>query len=188
MTADCRKSTVDRFEADLHIHTLLSPCAEVEMIPSLIIEAALRAGLQMIAITDHNSCENAGAVIKAAEGTGLKVVPGIEVNSVEGVHLLCLFDSLEQTITLQESVYATLLKLDAASRYYKQQMVVDERDEFVRYCETPIALPTTMDVNQVYKRVKELGGLLIPSHIDRHESGMCGILGILPEKPYFDGV
>ena len=89
---------IQRYQADLHIHTLLSPCGEIEMIPSLIIEAAARAGLDIIGIADHNSCENAGAVIEAAEGIGIKVLPGLEVQSLEGIHLLCLFDSIEQAI------------------------------------------------------------------------------------------
>ncbi len=98
--------TVQRYEADLHIHTLLSPCGEIEMIPSLIIEAAARAGLDIIAIADHNSCENAGAVIEAAEDSGVRVLPGLEVQSVEGVHLLCLFDEIDQAHGLQDLVYA----------------------------------------------------------------------------------
>ena len=71
--------TVNPYKADLHIHTLLSPCGEIEMIHSLIIEAAVRAGLDIIGIADHNSCENAGAVIEASAGSGVKVLAGLEV-------------------------------------------------------------------------------------------------------------
>src|SRR5512136_136217 len=93
-----------KIRADLHIHTVLSPCAEVEMIPPLIVERALDAGLDLIAITDHNASANAAAVIDAARGTGLKVLPGIELQTREEVHLLCLFDSLEQLQTWQTEV------------------------------------------------------------------------------------
>ena len=86
---------LNAYGADLHIHTLLSPCAELEMIPSLIIEMALMAGLDIIGIADHNSCENAAAVMEAGAGSAVKVLPGLEVQSVEGVHFLCLFDALD---------------------------------------------------------------------------------------------
>ena len=86
--------------ADLHVHTVLSPCAEIEMIPPLIVHRALQAGLALIAVTDHNSAENVAAVIEAAEGTGLTVLPGMEVQTREEVHLTCLFDSLEQVMAI----------------------------------------------------------------------------------------
>src|ERR1017187_7839374 len=96
------------YQADLHIHTLLSPCAELEMIPSLIVAAAEQAGLDMIGIADHNSCENAAAVVEASRGSGVKVLPGMEAQSVEGVHLLCLFDRVDDALAWQEIIYAEL--------------------------------------------------------------------------------
>lgn len=173
------------YQADLHIHTLLSPCGEVEMIPSLIVAAAQLAGLDLIGIADHNSCENAGAVIEAAAGSGVKVLPGMEVQSVEGVHLLCLFDETESAMEMQDAVYENLPAISGASRLFGEQMVVDSRDEFVRYCERLISLPTSMEIDEVFGRVEALGGLLVPSHIDRQSTGMCGVLGMLPETPKF---
>lgn len=177
-----------RYEADLHIHTLLSPCGEIEMIPSLIVEAASRAGLDIIGIADHNSCENAGAVVEASVGSGVRVFPGLEVQSMEGVHLLCLFDSAEQAEGLQSAVYDTLIEIEAARRYHEQQMIVDANDEFVRYCRRAIALPSTMDIYEVSERTISLGGIVIPSHIDRHSTGLCSILGLVPDEPDFPAV
>jgi predicted metal-dependent phosphoesterase TrpH len=82
------------FRADLHVHTVLSPCAEVEMIPPLIVQTALNHKIDIIAITDHNASANVRAVQKAADGTGLTVLPGMEVQTHEDVHMLCLFASL----------------------------------------------------------------------------------------------
>ena len=180
--------SAQRYEADLHIHTLLSPCAEIEMIPSLIVEAASRAGLDIIGIADHNSCENAGAVIEASVGSGIRVLPGIEVQSMEGVHLLCLFDGIEQAEGLQTAVYDTLIEIEAAKRYHDKQMVVDAHDEFVDYCRRAIALPSTMDINEVSERTFSLGGIVIPSHIDRHATGLCSMLGMVPDEPDFPAV
>ena len=90
--------------AELHVHTVLSPCAEVEMIPPLIVREALERGISLIAITDHNASSNVSAVQKAAVGSGLTVMPGMEVQTREEVHILCLFDTLEQMSAWQASV------------------------------------------------------------------------------------
>ena len=82
---------------DLHIHTALSPCADDDMTPNNIVNMALIKGLDAIAITDHNSCDNVEAVIKVA-GDRLLVVPGMEVQTREEVHLLCYFDDLDKLI------------------------------------------------------------------------------------------
>jgi PHP family Zn ribbon phosphoesterase len=185
-THDAQRTT--RYTADLHIHTLLSPCAEIEMIPPLIVQAAQTAGLDIVGIADHNSCENAGAVVEAAKGSNVKVLPGLEVQSVEGVHLLCLFDTVEQAEAMQETVYRALQSVEVTERVYQQQMVVDSGAEFVNYCTRPIGLPTSLEIDEVFEKVCAFGGLLIPSHIDRLETGVCGVLGMLPESPAFEAV
>lgn len=189
---------VNRYQADLHIHTLLSPCAEIEMIPSLIVEAAVRAGLDLISIADHNSCENAGAVMEAAAGSGIKVLPGLEVQSAEGIHLLCLFDSIEQANELQDAVYAALPAPSPGgegwgegaklAKMFAEQMIVNSRDEFVGYCERFLAFPTRLSIDEIWNRVERLNGILIPSHIDRSGTGLCDILGMVPDEPEFAAV
>lgn len=186
MAHDAPRATA--YQADLHIHTLLSPCGEVEMLPSLIVECAVRAGLDIIGIADHNSCENAGAVMAAAEGSGLKVLPGMEACSLEGVHLLCLFDTLEQAQGLQCEVYRALPDVPGASRFFEQQMVVDCDDEFVSYCRRGLSLPSGLDIARIHEITSELGGIVIPSHIDRSGTGICDVLGMLPEEPVFGAV
>lgn len=192
---------IQKYEADLHIHTLLSPCGEIEMIPSLIIESAVRAGLDIIGIADHNSCENADAVIKASIGSSVKVLPGLEVQSMEGIHLLCLFDTVEQANEMQEAVYAALPSPLLAkegpgeversakrAKVFQEQLIVDSSDEFIGYCERHLSLPTSMSIDELWERVENLNGILIPSHIDRRSTGLCDVLGMLPEEPDFPAV
>src|SRR5512132_3787409 len=93
-----------QFRADLHVHTVLSPCAEVEMIPPLIVQQALELEIDLIAITDHNASANVGAVQKAAEGTKLTVLPGMEVQSREDLHLLTIFESTDLLDAWQKEV------------------------------------------------------------------------------------
>jgi len=94
--------------ADLHIHTCLSPCGELEMYPSRIVEEAIRKKIDLIAICDHNSTENVSAVVEASQDTNMTVIPGIEITSKEEVHIIGLFDSLEDAVEIQDLVYSQL--------------------------------------------------------------------------------
>src|ERR1041384_3226098 len=109
------------FRADLHVHTVLSPCAEVEMIPPLIVQKALEKKIDLIAITDHNASANVIAVQKAAEGTSLTVLSGMEVQSREDVHLLTLFQTLDELETWQAQVDEALPDLQNHPDYLGDQ-------------------------------------------------------------------
>src|SRR5512140_1399720 len=96
------------FHADLHMHTCLSPCAELDMTPREVVRVSIERGLDIIAVTDHNSAENAAAARRAAEGTGLNVLSGMEITSSEEVHILALFEYPDQAGLMQEVVYENL--------------------------------------------------------------------------------
>ncbi len=166
--------------ADLHIHTVLSPCAEVEMIPPLIVERALQAGLDLIAITDHNASANASAVITAARETGLKVLPGMELQTREEVHLLCLFDNLEELGTWQAQVSDALPNLRNRPETLGEQFVVDAAGDFVRREDRLLLVSTSIGLEDATARVNALGGLAIPAHIDRPANGLIAVLGFVP--------
>src|SRR5689334_3156396 len=171
-----------KFRADLHVHTVLSPCAEVEMIPPLIVQAALEKNIDLIAITDHNASANVRAVQKAADGTNLTVLPGMEVQSREDVHLLTLFETTEALDTWQTQVDASLPKLQNRADYFGEQFVVDEIGEFVRR-ETRLLLTSTQfSIDEIFERVNALGGLVIPAHVERTSYGLFPTLGLISEK------
>jgi hypothetical protein len=166
--------------ADLHIHTVVSPCAEVEMIPPLIIRRARELGLGLIAITDHNTAENVQAVQLAAEGSGITVLPGMEVQTREEVHLLCLFDTLEQVLRWQEVVYARSSPLKNREEVFGAQYVVDEKGEY-RYTNDRLLLASTsLSVDDVVEGVRQEGGLSIAAHVDRQAFGLLAVLGFVP--------
>jgi PHP family Zn ribbon phosphoesterase len=171
-----------RIRADLHVHTVLSPCAEVEMIPPLIVERALDAGLDLIAITDHNASANAGAVIDAARSTGLKVLPGMELQTREEVHLLCLFDSLEQLTTWQAEVDRALPNLRNRAETLGEQFVVNAAGDFVRREERLLLISADIALEDAVARVNALGGMAIPAHIDRPANGLIALLGFVPPQ------
>jgi len=168
------------FLADLHVHTVLSPCAEVEMIPPLIVRQALARGLNLIAVTDHNAASNCAAVMQAAQDTGLAVLPGMEVQTVEEIHTLCLFDTIEQALTWQGIVFDHLPDLANAEDVFGAQYVVDAEGEYIRTETRLLQTATDLPLEEVLRRVKTLGGLSIPAHVDRPSYSLLANLGFVP--------
>jgi hypothetical protein len=174
--------------ADLHIHTVLSPCAEAEMLPSLIVERAQELGLQMIAITDHNSAENVHATACAAHHVDLVVLAGMEVQSREEVHLLCLFDTVAQVLEWQALVYDHLPRAKNRPDVFGVQVVIDEAGNPVGYNERLLLTSTSFSVEQVVAQVSALGGISIPAHVDRPAYSMVANLGFVPPGLGISGV
>lgn len=166
--------------ADLHIHTVHSACAEIEMIPPLIVQRALALELGLIAITDHNAAANCAAVIQAAAGTGLTVLPGMETQTVEEVHVLCLFDTIEQALTWQGTVFDHLPDQPNLEDTLGAQYVVDAAGNYVRTEARLLATSTDLPLDEVIRRVKALGGLALPAHIDRPSFSLLANLGFVP--------
>jgi len=167
------------FRADLHVHTVLSPCAEVEMIPPLIVQAALEHNIDIIAITDHNASANVAAVQKAALGSSIHVLAGMEVQSREDVHLLCLFEKLETLATWQTAVDAALPDTQNNPEYFGEQFIVDESGDFIRSEPRMLLTSTHFSIDDIFERVNTLGGLVIPAHVDRTSYGLFPTLGLL---------
>ena len=171
-----------RYRADLHVHTVLSPCAEVEMIPPLIVQMALEHEIDIIAITDHNASANVCAVQKAAEGTKLTVLPGMEVQSHEDVHLLALFGNLDALKSWQEQVNQALPDLPNSSDFFGEQFIVDETGEFIRSEPRLLLTSTNLSIDEIFERVHALGGLVIPAHVERTSYGLFPSLGLISEQ------
>jgi len=167
--------------SDLHIHTLLSACAEVEMIPPLIVEEALSKGLDLIAVTDHNTIGNARSVIQAAEKTDLTVLPGMELQTREEVELLCLFDTVDQAEVWQTRVDGWLLPLENDPERFGPQYLVDHDGDFIAEEPRLLQAPTSVGLEEAVRQVRALGGLAILAHIDRSYHGLMPVLGIWPE-------
>ena len=167
------------FRADLHVHTVLSPCAEVEMIPPLIVQEALERQIDIIAITDHNASANVAAVQKAAHGTTLPVFGGMEVQTREDVHLLCLFDHTETLANWQALVDSALPNLKNNAEFLGEQFIVDEEGNFIRSEPRMLLTSTHFSIDEIFNKVNALGGLVIPAHVDRNSYGLFPTLGLL---------
>jgi PHP family Zn ribbon phosphoesterase len=176
------------FLADLHIHTVLSPCAEVEMIPPLIVEEAVQRGINVIAITDHNASANIRSVQQAAEGTGLVVLPGMEVQTREEVHVLCLFDEPGQIEEWQKVVSRSLPPIENRIDYFGEQFIVDATGEFIRREPQLLLTSTDLTFEDACQMVHKLGGLFIPAHVDRPAFGLIANLGFVPTGVQVDAL
>jgi len=176
------------FLADLHIHTCLSPCAELEMLPEFIVEQAQELGLQIIAVTDHNSAENAAAVVNAAQGRGITVLPGMEVQTREEVHVLALFDTLEQVARWQEQVYASLPPLKNDESFFGEQLVLDADGEPAEYLDRLLLTSSSFSLEEVVQRVSDLNGICIPAHVDHTAYSIISNLGFIPPELDIVGV
>jgi PHP family Zn ribbon phosphoesterase len=175
------------FRADLHVHTCLSPCGELEMSPRRIVEEARGIGLDLIAVTDHNSAENVGAVLRAAEGTMLTVLPGMEVCSSEEVHVLALFDAVKSVMELQNEVYRGITRENNPD-VFGLQVIANEQDEVEGYEQKLLIGATEMTIDDIVQRIHELSGLAIASHVDRESYGIIGQLGFIPPTLVFDAL
>lgn len=170
-----------KFRADLHVHTVLSPCADVEMIPPLIVQKALEHQIDLIAITDHNASANVGAVQQAAEGTGLTVLPGMEVQSREDIHLLTIFETLDALEAWQTEVDGALPDLPNQAEFFGEQFVVDQTGEFLRREPRLLITSTHLSIDDICERVRALGGIVIPAHVERFAYGLLPSLGLISE-------
>jgi predicted metal-dependent phosphoesterase TrpH len=174
-------------KADLHLHTCLSPCGELEMVPTAIVKKAKEVGLDILAVCDHNSVENVQAVARAAEKVSIPVIPGIEITSREEVHILGLFRSQRDLNGIQSLIDENLTGENDAD-YYGPQVVVDERDQPIELNTKLLIGATALTVEQVVDAIHRYRGLAIASHIDREGFGIIGQLGFIPEGLALDAL
>lgn len=176
-------------KADLHLHTCLSPCTDLDMSPRGIVRAAREKGIDLIGVCDHNSAENVAAVRRAAARQGLLVLGGMEVTSSEEVHTLVFFDDDEALLRFQDVVYAHLAGRND-ERVYGEQVIVDDEDGVTGFCERLLIGATSLTLRDVVRRAREIdaGCLLVAAHIDREAFGVIGQLGFIPEDLAVDAV
>lgn len=168
------------FRADLHVHTVLSPCAAVEMTPRNIIRHAQAAGIDIVAITDHNAGDNVMAALRAADGTGVAVLPGMELQTREEVHLLALFGKMRDFMKWCGFVASHRSPLHNDEARFGAQFVVDETDELIRIEEAMLLASTNLSLEEAVSQVNELGGLAIAAHVDRPMFSCLTQLGFIP--------
>lgn len=175
------------FRCDLHIHTCLSPCAELDMYPRAIVRKVREEKLDIIGICDHNSSENVASVQRAASGHPLTVLPGMEVSSREEVHTLALFDNISRLQDFQKVIYDHLPG-ENDENIFGCQAIVNERDEVEGFNQRLLIGATVLSLQEIIDHIHRLGGLAIASHIDRESFSVIGQLGFIDPTFAFDAL
>lgn len=176
------------FKADLHIHSCLSPCGSLEMSPENILKKASVAGLDIIALTDHNSTRNVKTIKKIAPDYGIFVIGGCEVTTREEVHCLAYFKDDESMEIFQKWIDERLPNIKNNVDYFGYQVAVDE-NEMIIYEEPKLLLSAVdVDLNELSEKINELNGLCVPAHVDKSKYSVISQLGFIPPDSSFHAI
>lgn len=167
---------------DLHVHTCLSPCADDDMTPVRVIDKAVENGLDAIAITDHNSGDNLAVAAEYAEGK-IAFVPGVEVESSEGVHVICLFPDMNSADRMLRVVRENMHSRNNKAKKFGNQYVVDKNNKVVDTEERMLRFPTKMTVEEIFYVAKQMHGVAFYAHVENKAYGVLPVLGALPARP-----
>lgn len=176
---------MNRYFYDLHIHSCLSPCGDNDMTVNNIAGMAAIKGLNIIALTDHNSCANCPAFYKACKRQGLIPVAGMELTTAEEIHLLCVFPTLEDAMEFDSAFGAYRATIKNKPEIFGDQLILDENDGITGIEEFLLPPASSLSLEKAYELVKAYNGYCWPAHIDRPSNGLIGVLGGFPEKPEF---
>ena len=156
---------------DLHIHSCLSPCGDSDMTPNNIAGMALLGGIELVALTDHNTTLNCPAFFKACEKLGVTPIGGMELTTAEDIHVVCLFPCLESAMEFGEVVAAHRMKIKNRPDIFGEQTVLNEDDEIIASVEDLLVAGTDLDLTTAYELVMSFGGAMFPAHVDKQSNG-----------------
>lgn len=177
-----------RYFCDLHIHSALSPCADKDMTPNNIVNMAVLCGLHMIAITDHNSIGNVEAAMKVAKDLPITVVPGMELETMEEIHFVCLFPTLEIAREFDGWLSSYRMPIKNRPEIFGEQLYMNENDEVVGTEDLLLVTATTCSIYDAVPVVRRLGGVIYPAHVDRSSYSVISNFGTVPEDLGFTAV
>lgn len=173
---------------DLHIHSCLSPCGDDLMTPANIAGMGKVVGLQVMALTDHNTAENCPAFFKACEAYGITPIAGMELSTAEDVHLVSLFPTLEAALDFDKALAPHRMPIDNDPEIYGRQLVMNENDEVLKELSPLLIAATDLFMGDAVELVRSFGGVIYPAHIDRDSSGIIAMLGDIPPEYAFTAV
>jgi len=176
------------YRADLHIHSVLSPCGDLEMSPRRIVARAVEMGLDIIAVTDHNHTGHARLTRRLGEKHGIWVVYGAEVNTREEVHCLTFFDTDQQLEDFQMQLERYLPMVPNDPHLFGDQVIVDEDEHILSEIRHSLYPGLSLGISDMTGLVHELGGLFVPAHVDRPMNGLYIQLGLFPDGLEVDAV
>jgi PHP family Zn ribbon phosphoesterase len=179
---------MNQYRADLHIHSVLSPCADLNMSPSKIIEEALKKRIDILGISDHNSTYHCRLMTQLGASAGIMVLPGVEINTQEEIHCLAFFENADITDEFQKFLNQKLPLVLNNKKVFGNQLIVDKNENIISEVDNLLISALKADIYEVSDVVHRLGGVLIPAHIDRPSNSILSQLGFLPDDLNFDAL
>ena len=173
---------------DLHMHSCLSPCAEDDMTPNNMAGMAALAGIQVLALTDHNTTKNCPAFFAACKRQGVIPIAGMELTTAEDIHIICLFETLDKAMVFGEEIDKRRVPIKNRPNIFGNQLIVDQNDQVIGTEENLLINATTLGLEQAVSVARSFGAVVYPAHIDRQGNGIIATLGVLPDTPHFDVV
>ena len=177
---------MNRYYYDLHLHSCLSPCGDDDNTPNNIAGMASLCGLNIIALTDHNTCKNCPAFFEAAKRYGIIPIAGMELTTAEDIHVVCLFEELENAMAFDAEIDKRRMKIENRTDIFGNQYILDGEDNIIGEEKYLLPNATTVSLEEAFGLVKSFGGISYPAHIDRQSNGIISVLGAFPETPDFD--
>lgn len=172
---------MNKYYYDLHLHSCLSPCGDDDMTPANICGMAALKGLQIVALTDHNTCGNCKSFMKAASKNGLIGIAGMELTTSEDIHIVCLFEFLEDALAFSEKLKEYRTPFPNRVDIFGEQFYLDENDEVLGTEENYLPISTSLSIEAAFALAKEYKALVYPAHIDRTANGIVATLGTIPD-------
>ncbi|MBQ4257399.1 MAG: PHP domain-containing protein [Clostridia bacterium] len=176
---------MNRYFYDFHLHSCISPCADNDMTPSNIAGMASLVGLNILALTDHNSVKNTPAFYEACKRFGIIPIAGMELTTAEEIHVVCLFETLEGAISFGDEIDRRRVRIKNRVEIFGDQLIVDAEDNIIGREDDLLPNATTVSLEEVPELVERFGGVCWPAHIDRMANGIIAVLGTFPETPKF---
>lgn len=167
---------------DLHVHSCLSPCADDDMTPNNLAGMAALKGLQILALTDHNSCKNCPAFFSACRRQGIIPIAGMELTTAEDIHLICLFETLEKAMNFDRTIETHRMPIPNRPEIFGNQWILDGEDERLGEEELLLISATDLPIEDAIDLARAYGAYVYPAHIDRESNGIVAILGGIPEE------
>lgn len=176
---------MNRYYYDLHIHSCLSPCADNDNTPNNLAGMASLCGLNIVALTDHNTCKNCPAFFEAAKRYGIIPIPGMELTTSEDIHVICLFESLETALAFEIEIAKRRIFIKNRVDIFGEQLILNGEDNIIGEEENLLSNATTISIEEVPNLVASYNGICYPAHIDRDANGIISVLGTFPSTPNF---
>lgn len=155
------------------------------MTPSNIVGMSVIKGLDVIAVTDHNSCKNCPAVLAAAEEYGILAIPGMEINTSEEVHAVCLFEELKAAMEFDAYVYERLIPFPNKEEVFGKQQIYDGADQVCGIVPNLLINATDISFDGLWELVRGYGGVMFPAHVDKTANSLIANLGFVPPDSRF---